>query len=60
MNWQLEYIKTQKVWRDKISDFFCSNINSSEILSQKISKFFENIIFLFFFAVTQMKIYIED
>ena len=63
MNWQLEYIKTQKFRRDKISDFFCPNINSSEILSRpKLfpAKIFRKYNFSFFFAITQMEIYIED
>ena len=57
-------IKTQKFRRNKISDFFSVRILIRPkfwvVRNYFLPKFFENRIFLFFFAVTQMKIYIED
>ena len=58
------YIKTQKFWWDKISDFFSVRILIRPkfwvVRNYFLPKFFENGIFLFFLAVIQMKINIED
>ena len=61
----LRRLKPKNFGERKFWTFFCPNINLSEILS--CPKLFpaeifrkNNFSFFFFFAVTQMKIYIED